>query len=100
MQSFLHDKNIAVRNGSNFKLKDYPTDYKAGISKEDGKEAFEDIRDKLSELQDMLYAQNKFSLLLVFQAMDAAGKDGTIKSVMTGVNPHGCHVVSFKKPSQ
>ena len=53
----------------------------------------------LSEVQDKLYAQNRWSLLLVFQAMDAAGKDGTIKHVMSGVNPQGCQVFSFKKPS-
>ena len=55
--------------------------------------------DYLSEAQELLYASNKHSLLLIFQAMDAAGKDGTIKHVMTGVNPQGCHVSSFKKPS-
>ena len=49
--------------------------------------------------QDMLYAQDRWSLLLVFQAMDAAGKDGTIKHVMSGVNPQGCQVLSFKQPS-
>jgi len=53
----------------------------------------------LAEEQDMLYAQNRWSLLLVFQAMDAAGKDGTIKHVMSGVNPQGCQVFSFKQPS-
>jgi PPK2 family polyphosphate:nucleotide phosphotransferase len=53
----------------------------------------------MAELQDMLYAQDKWALLLVFQAMDAAGKDGTIKHVLSGVNPQGCQVVSFKAPS-
>jgi polyphosphate kinase 2 (PPK2 family) len=51
------------------------------------------------EEQDILYAQDRWSLLLVFQAMDAAGKDGTIKHVMSGVNPQGCQVFSFKQPS-
>lgn len=55
---------------------------------------------KLRQLQDMLYAQNEWSVLLVFQAMDAAGKDGTIKAVMSGINPAGCQVHSFKKPSE
>jgi len=55
---------------------------------------------KMRELQDMLYAQNEWSVLLVFQAMDAAGKDGTIKAVMSGINPAGCQVHSFKKPSE
>ena len=54
---------------------------------------------RLRELQDVLYAQDKHSLLLIFQAMDAAGKDGAIEHVMSGVNPQGCHVVSFKQPS-
>jgi polyphosphate kinase 2 (PPK2 family) len=53
----------------------------------------------LAEEQDMLYAQDRWSLLLVFQAMDAAGKDGTINHVMSGVNPQGCQVFSFKQPS-
>ena len=53
----------------------------------------------LAELQDMLYAQDRWSLLLIFQAMDAAGKDGTIKHVMSGVNPQGCQVSSFKGPT-
>src|SRR5207344_661058 len=53
----------------------------------------------LSEYQDMLYAQDRWSVLLIFQAMDAAGKDGTIKHVMSGVNPQGCQVFSFKQPS-
>jgi len=55
---------------------------------------------ELSDAQELLYASNKYSLLLIFQAMDAAGKDGTIKHVMSGVNPQGCQVFSFKKPSQ
>ena len=55
--------------------------------------------DPLAELQDMLYAQDRWAVLLIFQAMDAAGKDGTIKHVMSGVNPQGCQVYSFKAPS-
>ena len=56
-------------------------------------------KDALASLQDMLYAQDRWSVLLIFQAMDAAGKDGTIKHVMSGVNPQGCQVYSFKAPS-
>jgi polyphosphate kinase 2 (PPK2 family) len=52
----------------------------------------------LAELQDVLYAQDRWSVLLIFQAMDGAGKDGAIKHVMSGVNPHGCQVYSFKSP--
>jgi polyphosphate kinase 2 (PPK2 family) len=59
----------------------------------------EDGIQALAELQDVLYAQDRWSLLLIFQAMDAAGKDGAIKHVMSGVNPQGCQVFSFKSPS-
>ena len=55
---------------------------------------------ELSDLQDKLYAQDRWSVLLIFQAMDAAGKDGAIKHVFSGINPQGCHVTSFKAPSQ
>src|SRR5687768_487098 len=54
---------------------------------------------RLAELQDVLYAQNVYALLVIFQALDAAGKDGAIKHVMSGLNPQGCHVTSFKTPS-
>ncbi len=63
------------------------------------KKLLEDIK-TLSELQDVLYAQDTYALLLIFQAMDAAGKDGVIKHIMSGVNPQGCQVYSFKTPSQ
>lgn len=99
MINFINDKNLKVSSGKAFNLDAFKTDYDAGLKKENGKEQFEVIKNALAEWQDKLYAQDKFSLLLVFQAMDAAGKDGTIRSVMTGVNPQGCHVVSFKKPS-
>lgn len=55
--------------------------------------------EKLAELQDKLYAQDRYAILAVFQGMDGAGKDGTIKHVMSGINPHGCQVFSFKQPS-
>lgn len=90
---------MAVRNGNKFRLKNYDPAYNDGLTRENARMVFEEIREKLSEWQDKLYAQDKYSLLLVFQAMDAAGKDGTIRSVMTGVNPQGCQVVSFKQPS-
>jgi PPK2 family polyphosphate:nucleotide phosphotransferase len=99
ISNFLKDKNVAVYNGSKFKLRNYKTDYKAGLDKKAGLEAFESLKSQLAEWQDKLYAQDQFSVLLVFQAIDAAGKDGTIKSVMTGVNPQGCQVVSFKTPT-
>lgn len=96
---FLKDKNIAVYNGKKFELGNYKTDYKNNLKKENGLAQFEKLKLKISEWQDKLYAQDKYSILLVFQAMDAAGKDGTIKSVMSGINPQGCQVVSYKAPT-
>lgn len=96
---FSQDKNIAVYSGKNFSLKKHNCNYKINLSKEEGKKELEKVKEKLAELQDKLYAQDKYSVLLVFQAMDAAGKDGTIKHVMSGINPQGCQVTSFKKPS-
>src|SRR5258706_11222209 len=61
--------------------------------------ALEETVQKLTKVQGQLYADNRYAVLLVFQAMDAAGKDGTIKAVMSGVNPQGCQVYAFKKPS-
>lgn len=99
MKSLLNDKKIAVHNGKSFSIRDYETDYKLGLDKQKGKKLLEEKKLELAALQDKLYAQDKYSLLIIFQAMDAAGKDGTIKSVFSGVNPQGCDVTSFKKPS-
>lgn len=98
--NFRKDENLLVKPGSKVNLKDYDTRYTAGFKdKEDAAEMLNKDILRLAELQDMLYAMNKYSLLVVIQAMDAAGKDGTIKHVMTGVNPQGCNVTSFKQPS-
>jgi len=70
-----------------------------GIDKKEAKDMLEDGIKRLSDLQEKLYADDRWSVLLVFQAMDAAGKDGVIKHVMTGVNPQGCQVHAFKAPS-
>ncbi len=89
-----------VAEGSKVDLKDHPTDFTDGFN--DKKEAVKDLEKnilRLTVLQDTLYAENVHSLLLIFQAMDAAGKDGTIKHVMSGINPQGCQVTSFKAPS-
>ena len=89
-----------VREGSKLNLKNHPTDFTGDYT--DKKEAVKDLEknvERLAELQDILYAQDIHSLLIIFQAMDAAGKDGAIEHVMSGVNPQGCHVVSFKQPS-
>lgn len=91
-----------VTNGSKFRLKDCDPGDTMGFRSEDkprAKEALENGISALAALQDMLYAQDKWAVLLIFQAMDAAGKDGAIKHVMSGVNPQGCQVFSFKSPS-
>jgi PPK2 family polyphosphate:nucleotide phosphotransferase len=94
-----HDKFI-VPPGKKIKLKDYDTKYTGSYKKrEDAEKDLREDVEQLARLQDMLYAQNIYSLLIIFQAMDAAGKDGAIKHVMSGVNPQGCQVFSFKSPS-
>ena len=90
-----------VTSGRGFRLKDHDPRDTAHL-KEDKKKARELLAQgvkMLADLQDKLYAQDRWGVLLVFQAMDAAGKDGTIKHVMSGVNPQGCQVYSFKVPS-
>jgi PPK2 family polyphosphate:nucleotide phosphotransferase len=85
-----------------FRLKDIDPDDTLEFTSEDkprAKEALAMGVDLLAELQDMLYAQDRWAVLLIFQAMDAAGKDGAIKHVMSGINPQGCQVFSFKAPS-
>lgn len=91
-----------VRNGKKFRLKDVDPADTAGYTSEDkprSKEALARGVAALSELQEVLYAQDRWAVVLIFQAMDAAGKDGAIKHVMSGVNPQGCQVYSFKAPS-
>lgn len=83
-----------------FSLKDYWTDFESDVkSKKEGSELLIDNVNQLTELQDKLYAMDRYALLLVFQGMDAAGKDGAIKHVMSGLNPQGVQVYSFKQPS-
>jgi PPK2 family polyphosphate:nucleotide phosphotransferase len=89
-----------VDAGSAFRLKDVdPGDTRGLKSKKHSAEILARGVEQLAEMQDRLYAQDRWALLLIFQAMDAAGKDGTIKHVMSGVNPQGCQVYSFKAPS-
>lgn len=91
-----------VTKGKKFRLKDCDPGDTAGLGSEfkgEAKELMQRGLEQVTELQDKLYAQNCWALLLVFQAMDAAGKDGVIKHVMSGVNPQGVHVHSFKSPS-
>ena len=96
-------KPFRITKGKNFRLKDIdPSDtlhFTAEEHKSKAKEALATGVHALAELQDKLYAQDRWSVLLIFQAMDAAGKDGAIKHVMSGVNPQGCQVSSFKSPS-
>ena len=95
-------KKYRVEQGDKFRLKDFPPDDLGGFDKEDkvrGKEALQVGIEAMAEMQDVLYADDRWSVLLIFQAMDAAGKDGAIKHVMSGVNPQGCQVFSFKGPS-
>jgi PPK2 family polyphosphate:nucleotide phosphotransferase len=93
-------KPYRVNDGKGFRMKDVdPVDTRHIRSKERAQQLLSEGIKRLSELQDKLYAQDRRALLLVFQAMDAAGKDSTIKHVMSGVNPQGCQVFSFKQPS-
>ena len=82
-----------------FHLKSHNTDEKGGLDKDKGEKIIEANRERLSDFQEKLYAQDRWSLLLVFQGMDASGKDSAIKSVFDGINPQGCEVTSFKQPS-
>lgn len=95
-------KQFRVTDGKGFKLKDFDPGEDGGLGPEDkplAKGALELGVKALATMQDILYAQDKWAILLIFQAMDAAGKDGAIKHVMSGVNPQGCQVSSFKAPS-
>src|SRR4051812_45628669 len=95
-------KPYRVTDGKKFRLRDVDPADTGDLEAEDkprAKEALAEGVRALAALQDMLYAQDRWAVLLVFQAMDAAGKDGSIKHVMSGVNPQGCKVASFKAPS-
>lgn len=94
-------KRLIVRPGKKISLKkDFDPAWTAdSLNKQSAATLLADGIEKLAEYQDKLYAQNQHSLLIIFQAMDAAGKDGVIKHVMSGINPQGCHVTSFKQPS-
>lgn len=93
-------EKFLVPEGARLDLKNHQTDDTGDYK--DKTAAVEDLRNnvaRLAELQDVLYAENRHALLIIFQAMDAAGKDGAIKHVMSGLNPQGCEVTSFKQPS-
>lgn len=95
-------KRYRIEDGDGFRLKDWDPADTAWLDKDDkvaAQEALAESVARLAEMQDMLYAQDHWSVLLIFQAMDAAGKDSTIKHVMSGINPQGCQVTAFKQPS-
>jgi PPK2 family polyphosphate:nucleotide phosphotransferase len=88
-----------VDGSGKFHLKSHKTDEKGGLDKFKAEKILEANRKRLSDFQEKLYAQNRWSLLLIFQGMDAAGKDSAIKHIFEGVNPQGCEVHSFKQPT-
>ena len=96
----INSKNFRVRPGKSVKLSEWPTNLRPFCkSKKRYQELLEEHVEELSTLQNLHYASNRYALLLIFQGMDAAGKDGAIRHVMSGVNPQGCEVFSFKQPS-
>jgi PPK2 family polyphosphate:nucleotide phosphotransferase len=96
----INSKDFRVRPGKEVKLAKWPTIVKTVFeSRKQYQELLEEHVQKLSSLQQLHYASNRYALLLIFQGMDAAGKDGAIRHVMSGVNPQGCQVFSFKQPS-
>jgi PPK2 family polyphosphate:nucleotide phosphotransferase len=88
-----------VTNGEKFSLKDFDTAYTADFKKEDTDNLLADLIKQTAALQSALYADNRHAILIIFQAMDAAGKDGAIAHTLSGLNPEGCEVYSFKQPS-
>src|SRR5271169_499655 len=100
MKMKINSKDFRARPGTKVKLKEWPTRVKPFCkSKKRYQKLLEEHVEELSSLQRLHYASNRYALLLIFQAMDAAGKDGAIRHVMSGVNPQGCQVFSFKHPS-
>ena len=92
-------KNLIVTGGKKISIKDAKTDYTGGYNKEKAKDALVKSKIEVNQLQERLYASGTHSLLIIFQAMDAAGKDSAIEHVMSGLNPQGCQVFSFKVPT-
>lgn len=99
-EKLIRFKDLVVRPNKKIKLKDFDTKYEGkALNKQDAEQILEMSRKHLAEIQDELYAHNKYSVLIVFQAMDAAGKDGAVKHIMSGFNPLGVKVHSFKAPN-
>jgi PPK2 family polyphosphate:nucleotide phosphotransferase len=96
----IDSKDFRLRSGKDFDLREWPTTVKPfSKSKKQYQELLTKHVEELSSLQQLLYASDRYALLLIFQGIDAAGKDGAIRHVMSGVNPQGCDVSSFKQPS-
>ncbi len=99
-QDFIEIKRLKVKEEKKIRLKNYETDYRGKtLNKRLAESLLEEGRKHLSQVQDKLYAQNRFGVLIIFQAMDAAGKDSAVKHIMSGFNPLGVKVHSFKTPS-
>ncbi|MGB3202551.1 MAG: polyphosphate kinase 2 family protein [Nodosilinea sp.] len=101
-KSFLEALNLwpmVVQPGTKVNLSDFDPSFTGDLKKKQAKDLLQQGTEAMASYQDVLYAQNTYALLLIFQAMDAAGKDSTIKHVMSGINPQGCQVFSFKQPS-
>ena len=92
-------KGLIVQGDKKFSLKNHKTDFTGGYNKEKAKDALVNSKIELDHLQEKLYASGKHAVLIIFQAMDAAGKDSAIEHVMSGLNPQGCQVYSFKVPT-
>jgi PPK2 family polyphosphate:nucleotide phosphotransferase len=99
-KKILNLKDHRVKPGKKIKLKDFPTKYEGDtLNKQEAEQLLEAGRKHLAEVQDKLYAHNRYSVLIILQAMDAAGKDGAVKHIMSGFNPLGVRVYSFKAPN-
>jgi len=99
MKKICKNAHLCAKPGKKCSITDFDTEYTGNLKKDDAKKLLDENIKELAKLQDKLYADNRYAVLLIFQAMDAAGKDGTIKHVMTGINPQGCQVFNFKQPS-
>jgi PPK2 family polyphosphate:nucleotide phosphotransferase len=99
--AYVEINTLKVSPGQKVNLKDFSTDYRGDeLKKSEGEELLEAGRKRLAEMQTRLYAHNRYGVLIILQAMDAAGKDGAVKHIMSGVNPMGVRITSFKAPSQ
>lgn len=99
IEDFSKSSYFVATPGKKHTVSDFNTKFTADFKKEDAQRLLAENIQSLSEIQDRFYANDRHAVLIIFQAMDAAGKDGTIKHVMSGINPQGCQVVGFKQPS-